>query len=283
LWHQAENGAQEVRQPRRDLHALHRRLYADGLRQRGRLQRRNLRRRLLLEGWSDLVHDRRGLCRQLRGGLLFANRLCNCANPAYDPSDPICADQDCQDLCELSCQDELCLKDNSCDKDADCLALGLQSCVDGSCVQCTVDDDCDTTKDETCVEGVCKKPCTANEECPAFDECQKGECVYVGCQSDRECILAASGSLTPGSGVSSSSEDARLLKCLPSEADPDLKTCKIPCENDGSCGSEFDVCDNGYCKFIGCESDEECRAYFGLQNQMTSELKPFVPKAVCRE
>lgn len=213
------------------------------------------------------------------------NRTCNCQNPQYNPVDPICADPDCKNVCLLRCDAELCVKDNSCKVDTDCLSVGLKVCDAGHCAECTADSDCDTTNMETCSKGVCKKPCTKNEECPIFDECQSGDCVYVGCKSDRECILSASGS-TPVNGVGTnigSSEDARLLKCLPSEADPTISTCKIPCENDGSCGSEFEVCDQGYCKFIGCDTDEECRAYLGLQNQMTTDAKPFVTKAVCRQ
>jgi hypothetical protein len=100
--------------------------------------------------------------------------------------------------------------------------------------------------------------------------------VATGCSSDRECVLAAS------SGQVGGGEDARLSKCLPSDLDPAIFTCKIPCENDGSCGSEFQVCDNGYCRFIGCENDEECRSYLGLAN-LDTDLYPFIPRAVCRD
>ena len=215
---------------------------------------------------------------------LCKNRSCNCANPDYNPADPICLDPECKDICLLRCDAELCVKDNSCKADIDCVRVGLQFCDAERCVACKASMDCDETKDETCEKGLCKKPCTKNEECPIFDECQAGACVYVGCKSDRECILSASGAAAGtnvGAGLGSS-EDARLLKCLPSEAEPTISTCKIPCENDGSCGSEFQVCDKGYCKFVGCENDEECRAYLGIQNQMPTDAKPFVAKAVCR-
>jgi hypothetical protein len=211
------------------------------------------------------------------------SRTCNCANPDYFPSDPICTDPDCEDLCVLRCEDERCVTDRSCDVDTDCAPFGLPICSNGTCVACEGTSDCD--EDETCIEGVCNKPCKYNEECPAFYACDadSGECQYAGCSSDRECILAANaGDDTPGSVPTPSGEDARLLKCLPSEADPTKNTCKIPCENDGSCGQQS-VCDQGYCKFIGCESDEECRAYLGLTNQVVTEARPFVPTAVCRE
>jgi hypothetical protein len=215
------------------------------------------------------------------------NRICNCQNPAYDPSDPICSDSDCEDICLLRCQDELCLKDNSCETASDCVAVGLPICDDGRCVECTEDDECDEDANETCEKGRCEKPCEHDEECGLFEMCDNGDCVYVGCNDDKECILAAARGLdgvggTNGTGISTGGDDPRLFKCLPSEADPKINTCKIPCENDGSCG-QFQVCDAGYCKFIGCETDEQCRAYLGIANQQTSEAKPYVATARCRE
>jgi hypothetical protein len=165
------------------------------------------------------------------------------------------------------------------------LALGLQICDGGRCVECVKSTDCDQDNDETCEKGVCHKPCKQNEECPLFYECSKGDCVYHGCNDDRECILAAARNVqtVPGEGqaaASNSADDPRLYKCLPNDADPDHKTCKIPCENDGSCG-QFQVCDKGYCKFVGCDSDEQCRNYLGISNQMTSDSKPFISTAKC--
>jgi hypothetical protein len=209
------------------------------------------------------------------------SRTCNCTNPAYNPSAAICSDPDCIDLCTLRCQEERCVPDLSCKADLDC-SSNAPFCSDGQCVQCKVDDDCGTGK--SCDAGVCHAPCKHNEECSAFYECNEtsGQCEYAGCKSDRECVLAATGgNQTQQSTATPSGEDPRLLKCLPSEADPNLKTCKIPCENDGSCGAQS-VCDGGYCKFIGCETNEDCRAYLGLVNQVPTPAKPFVTTAVCR-
>lgn len=205
-------------------------------------------------------------------------RTCNCANPDYVAGAAICSDPDCVDLCLLRCVAERCVADQSCETNADCASFGLSICEDERCVECVESSDCD--EDETCENGLCHTPCTRNEECPLFYACNDGDCEYRGCTSDRECILAAAnnGAANP----SAASEDARLQKCLPSESEPDFKTCKIPCENDGSCGAQS-VCDEGYCKFIGCETDEECRAYLGIANQMLTEVKPYVSKAVCRE
>jgi len=212
------------------------------------------------------------------------SRTCNCTNPAYNPSAAICTDPDCTDLCTLRCDSERCVPDLSCKADIDCGA-GSPICSDGQCVQCKVDTDCGDGK--SCDKGVCHAPCKHNEECSAFYECNttSGACEYAGCKSDRECVLAASASnqnQTPQSVPMPSGEDPRLLKCMPSETDPMHNTCKIPCENDGACGAQS-VCDGGYCKFIGCETNEECRAYLGLVSEVPTPGKPFVATAVCRE
>jgi len=212
-----------------------------------------------------------------------STRSCNCVNPLYNPNDDICFDTDCEDVCLLRCQDNLCLEDKSCKTDAQCVALGLQICDGGRCVECTKPSECDEDNDETCEDGVCKKPCTQNEECPLFNDCVKGDCVYRGCTDDRECILAAARVTEENPQVQAAvngADDPRLYKCLANDSDPDHKTCKIPCENDGSCG-QFQVCDKGYCKFVGCDSDEQCRNYLGIANQMTSDSKPYVSTAKC--
>jgi hypothetical protein len=126
------------------------------------------------------------------------------------------------------------------------------------------------------VAGECKRPCEFNEECPFFWQCVAGQCVETGCTSDRECVLAA-GSANPGGF-----EDGCLQRCLASDEDPTINTCKIPCENDGAC-SQFQVCAEGYCKFVGCQEHEECRAYLGVEREMPSDARPFVTQAVCRE
>lgn len=215
-----------------------------------------------------------------------STRTCDCTNPEYDPADPICADEDCIDICLLRCRDQLCVQDDSCEIDSDCFNAGLQICDGGRCVQCTADSDCDEDADETCESGQCHRPCKFNEECGIFEECNgAGDCEYVGCRSDRECILAAARGLDNGEGPNEPvgrGDDPRMFKCLPSDTESGINTCKIPCENDGSCG-QFQVCDGGYCKFIGCENDEECRAYLGIANQVTSEAKPYVATAQCVE
>jgi hypothetical protein len=213
------------------------------------------------------------------------SRTCNCTNPDYDGLNPICSDPDCTgQLCLLRCEDERCVTDRSCTQNADCSQFGLPLCDGGRCVECKKSTDCDD--DETCEEGTCHTPCKHDEECPLFYGCDSdsGECEYVGCKTDRECVLAATRNVDPENPQSvptNSGEDARLQKCLPS-AGSDFKTCKIPCENDGSCGAQS-VCDSGFCKFIGCENDAECRAYLNIASQIPTDAKPYVSTAVCRE
>lgn len=199
---------------------------------------------------------------------------CACANPEYDPLDPICTDTDCDDLCTLTCEDERCVPDESCESDSEC-AFNFPNtmCHEGRCVQCAMDSDCDTDDGQQCREGVCQKPCEANEGCPLFHSCEAGECVETGCTSDRECVLAA-GSIGYG-------QDPRLAVCAPSDADPNIKQCKIPCDSDTTCG-QFSVCENNFCKFVGCDSNEECRGFLGLANQQLTDERPFYTKGECR-
>ena len=215
------------------------------------------------------------------------SRTCDCSNPEYDPTDDICTDSECTDVCVYKCEDRLCVHDTSCESDMDCLGLTADICDSGRCVECLEKSDCDS-EDEECVDGSCERPCDADEECPLFHQCQDGECVETGCTSDRECVLAAN------SGSGDWSGDPRRAQCLVTGQDPDVKYCRVPCENDAECidpiydvaqgviGPRFQVCDtDGFCKFIGCTSDAECRAYLGLENQTPTDDRPFVATAVC--
>jgi hypothetical protein len=208
------------------------------------------------------------------------SRRCGCSNPLYDPSNPICSDPDCTDICNLRCNEERCVPDTSCDADIDCLINGLRHCTaQGQCIECetaTEEIDC-PGEGEVCRDGACLVPCKLNEECPLFHQCDvgTGDCVATGCSSDRECILALS--------TSGSSQDARLTKCLPSDSDPTIKTCKVPCENDAACPRDFEVCNDGYCTFIGCETNEDCRGFLGIEDQVTTSSRPYISTAECRE
>jgi hypothetical protein len=208
----------------------------------------------------------------LYNGQTCTNRFCNCTNPEYNPLDEICSDPDCTDVCTLRCREERCIQDNSCEEDIECAQFGLLYCQSGLCVECLESSDCEEDLGETCREGRCDTPCLQNEECPLFNQCVDGECEAIGCTSDRECVLAASRF--------GGADDARLSRCLPSDIDPNVFACKVPCENDGSC-AEFEICDAGFCRFIGCDSDEECRSYLGLA-EIDPEVLGYAPRAVCR-
>ena len=102
--------------------------------------------------------------------------------------------------------------------------------------------------------------CTIDENCPLLHTCKDGKCVETGCKSDRECAFMTKNPR----GICSDGK------------------CQIPCDTDSDCSvaadptSAFQVCDTGQCVFVGCESDAECRALLGLENQ------PGTAHAVCR-
>jgi hypothetical protein len=135
------------------------------------------------------------------------------------------------------------------------------TCTAGKCVQCATNADCDT--DETCSGGVCITPCTQNEECPALNACESGLCVEKGCTTDRECV-----------GIL----DNRLAKCG-KIAGSELKQCQVPCETNAEC-SDQELCVDNVCTFIGCTTNDECRALLGLANENSSN--PWIPTAVCK-
>ena len=71
------------------------------------------------------------------------SRTCDCSNPEYDPTDDICTDSECTDVCVYKCEDRLCVHDTSCESDMDCLGLTADICDSGRCVECLEKSDCD--------------------------------------------------------------------------------------------------------------------------------------------
>jgi hypothetical protein len=164
-------------------------------------------------------------------------------------------------LCECSqdCMDELCvMAEPGCMSDAECTSTQTPFCVQNKCHQCAKDSDCGGNGTK-CAAGVCMAPCQSDENCPLLSSCQDNACVATGCSSDRECAFIT--------------KNARAV-CRD-------KVCTSPCAIDSDCAAEknttgFDVCEDGQCKFIGCETDSECRALLALSSQRGSV------HAVCR-
>jgi hypothetical protein len=159
--------------------------------------------------------------------------------------------------CNETCVDALCVgAAPGCSMDAECTSAQTPFCADGTCKQCREDSQCAGAGTQ-CVEGVCMAACSQDEQCPLLHACEDSACVMVGCASDRECVFA--------------NHDA-LAICVDTE-------CKVPCDGDDDCVSEdnqFQVCEEGQCVFVGCETDAECRALLGLFQQTGSA------RAVCR-
>jgi hypothetical protein len=159
--------------------------------------------------------------------------------------------------CSLRCEEEACVAAApGCQSNAECTSQQTPFCIEGSCRQCSRDANCpgDGTQ---CVDGLCMAGCGQDEHCPPLHACQEGECVDVGCASDRECVFLTGD-------VASICDDGM---------------CRTPCVRDLDCGGEterFQVCDEGQCVFIGCETDSECRALLQLSSQ------PGIAHAVCR-
>ena len=209
----------------------------------------------------------------------FSVGLCDCTNPEYDPLADICFDSECTDVCLERCEDRLCRPDTSCESDAECINPEQSICSGGRCVQCLENADCDEDAGEECVDNICDKPCEVDEECELFFSCEDGDCVRTGCASDRECVLFASGMLERGEVPPDT--EPRRFRCLASSDEPDRKICRVPCESDIEC-LKFEVCAaDGFCKFVGCETDADCRAAFNLAEQEATEDRPYITRAEC--
>lgn len=146
-------------------------------------------------------------------------------------------------VCNEQCQGERCVDTGpQCLADADCPSLLFPYCVTEQCVECRDQTDCAST--DRCIEGMCQPPCQTDDECALLHACEAGDCVYVGCSSDRECVFLLG--------------DTRAV-C------DEMAGCSIACEVDADCDFQrFEICSNARCTFVGCESDAECRAYLEL-------------------
>lgn len=164
-------------------------------------------------------------------------------------------------VCKQECQDARCITPQTCTSDSQCGFGRTCDVPTGKCVECTTNDQCDVDAGEMCKLGLCEKGCVVNEDCPFFNACTAGECVYTGCLEDRDCILYRQRA------------DA-VCKEVKGKA---FKECVVPCEENAECPS-LHVCENGECAFLGCENDEQCRPYLGLNDNDFSVPKK---RAVC--
>lgn len=192
---------------------------------------------------------------------------CNCQNPDYLPTSPICTDPACEDVCGFTCEEQRCVVDTRCGADAEC-GVATPYCNDGECSECRTSDDCEM---EECVDGKCGPQCESDTQCQLFEACQSGKCAYVGCRTDRECVLQA--------GETASAQDARLAKCRVVDG---RGTCVMPCEIDAQCAPS-EVCLEGVCEYLGCETDSECKTIAGLHNlPAPTPERPWITKVECR-
>lgn len=164
-------------------------------------------------------------------------------------------------VCSKTCDKELCVAETpGCKTDQECTSAQTPFCVDGTCHQCNQDSACPGGTSSKCAQGVCMSPCSDDANCPLLYACQNNACVRTGCQSDRECAFITNNP---------------RAKCTD-------KMCKTPCSTDSDCANtdptsnSFEACVDGQCKFVGCETDTECRAALGIA------AMPGKIRAVCR-
>ena len=187
----------------------------------------------------------------------------NCdTDPVYYQDYCVAYESSC--VCHHKCIDSRCETPLviNCTEDVHCATLTLTPyCVDHQCMECTENEHCLLEGDE-CIDNVCQQPpppCVNNEQCPLMFACQEGDCVEVGCTTDRECFFYT------GFDRSVCSSERK---------------CTIPCEADDDCvaqdnninGDPFWVCQTGTCVFVGCQTDEECRVYLGVEDVVSSDV-----------
>ncbi|MBX3219709.1 MAG: hypothetical protein KF795_04265 [Labilithrix sp.] len=123
------------------------------------------------------------------------------------------SDDDCGgSSSDLACVNGKC--QSPCQGDGDC--AGFDRCLQGKCVE----GGCQTTREciaatrnveATCgTDGKCIVPCQTDLECGnprgySFFSCVGGQCLYMGCESDKDCSLLLGSSLGSSGGTSGTS------------------------------------------------------------------------------
>jgi hypothetical protein len=162
-----------------------------------------------------------------------------------------CAQFNASCVCNMQCNTNICTAVRKCSNDTECGTGG--HCQAGKCVLCTADSDCGGAN-QHCVSGMCRTGCERDEQCPLFSECKSGECIDVGCKSDRACYFATKDPFS---------------RCREGR-------CESSCTSDAQCPAMF-ACAAERCVFVGCETDAECRAFLGLA------LQPGLDQARCQQ
>jgi hypothetical protein len=151
---------------------------------------------------------------------------------------------------------------SKCTLDSDCTSAGAgRRCSGGKCVACATDGDC--PGGQQCATGVCHPGCSTDGDCTGFDRCVAAKCLASGCQADRECVA--------------------LTRNVDARCGTDGK-CIVPCETDLECSSptsyNFYSCIDKECTYVGCESDKDCRLFYG---GLTDAALGPKQHAVCRD
>ncbi len=169
----------------------------------------------------------------------------------------------------------------SCQTSDDCIHAGQvysadnYECAGGKCkyLGCKTDDECFNTFGAmagVCLAGsgsaaipLCVKGCQTSDDCiqagQVFSadnyECAGGKCKWLGCNSDDECF----NTFGAVSGV-----------CLAGGGSGTTPSCVESCQTSDDCihaGQVFSAdnyeCAGGKCKWLGCDSDDECLNTFG--------------------
>ncbi len=186
-------------------------------------------------------------------------------NKCYDNSDcesGLCLGDHCapaQCFTDIECPNGVCNNGKCvsqvCDHD-DC----INSCVDGSCVDCNIDSDCDKG---VCVNGSCRVV-----ECRLDSDCRHGACVNGSCVSD-ECVVDSdcAGGLCIDGGCAKAQcsvnddcddgemcSDGRCIACMGEDCDTSRE---IECVFASEC--ESGLCVDGECMAAGtCVIDANC-------------------------
>jgi len=165
-----------------------------------------------------------------------------------DPESSSCTSFEALCVCDGStydCRENICQSRRACTSDTSCLTTEVCDVAEGYCVGCLADADCG--EGGTCVNNVCTAGCQGDEDCPFFNQCMDGECIEVGCQTDRECKVYTN--------------DIQAV-CKNGE-------CQVQCSSDFECAAN-NVCVSGACVPVGCETNEECRLQYANSDIVTT-------------